>query len=151
MTEELQTELDNARANLEPVQAELDNVQTAHDTVQTELDNVRAKLESVQAELDSVQTELNSEVGGMMKADLESKHLGTDFTYHIHDEQVEDGILRSIKIQCPGVRHNEISIEIVFNGCVVTINRQASRGVVAAEWVQKFQFRPSQGLFEFKE
>merc|ERR1719502_519143 len=88
----------------------------------------------------------------MMEADLASgQQLGTDFTYYIHNETVGDAIVRSIKIQCPGVKHDEVSMDIIYNGCVVTINRKASRGVVATEWRKKFQFRPSQGLFEFKE
>merc|ERR1719359_179650 len=87
----------------------------------------------------------------MMKADHKSEDLGTDFNFHIHDKKVADIVIKTIIIQCPGVKHSEISIEIIFNGCIVTINRPASQGVPAVEWNKKFQFRPSEGLFEFKE
>lgn len=42
-------------------------------------------------------------------------------------------------------------MEIIFNGCVVTISRKPSEGVDGVEWSQRFQFRPSEGLFEMKE
>merc|ERR1712176_644748 len=38
-----------------------------------------------------------------------------------------------------------------MGGCIVTIARQASQGVDGAEWSQKFEFEPEEGMFEFKE
>jgi len=110
----------------------------------TELDETKARLSIARAEL-------NSELGGMIKVNQSSRSLGMDFTYNISDEMIDQEKVRSIKIQCPGVRHSDVSVEIIFNGCVVTISRQPSQGVGAFEWVQRFQFRPSEGLFEFKE
>ena len=59
--------------------------------------------------------------------------------------------VRLIKIQCPGVKHADVEIELVFNGCEVIIRRQASRGVIGSTWTRRFQFKPSDGLFEFRE
>jgi hypothetical protein len=100
----------------------------------------------------NLQEEFNTELGGMMKISSSvSTNLGTDFDYHIYDEKVDHGTVRYIKIQCPGARHCDVFVEIIFNGCIVSINRQAARGVDAVQWEQRFQFRPSEGLFEFKE
>lgn len=112
-----------------------------------------AALTAKQAQLSNLQRELDSEVGGMMKIDHQpSQHtLGTDFKFHILDERVDKATVRCIKIQCPGVRHSDVSISIIFNGCIVSINRRAEQGVEPIEWTQKFQFYPSEGLFEFKE
>merc|ERR1712113_1161520 len=60
-------------------------------------------------------------------------------------------MLRFIKIQCSGVQHSDVQIDILDNGCVVKIHRQPSRGVEACEWRKKFQFRPSDGRFELRE
>merc|ERR1711879_215801 len=56
--------------------------------------------------------------------------------------------LRFIKIQCPGVLASDITLELVVNGCVVTIHRRASHGVGASAWTKRFQFSPSDGHFE---
>lgn len=74
-----------------------------------------------------------------------------DFGYHIKDTEVDRETMRLIKIQCLGVTHAEISVDLVFNGCEVTIQRRASCGVDAITWKRKFQFRPNDGIFEFKE
>jgi HSP20 family molecular chaperone IbpA len=74
-----------------------------------------------------------------------------DFPFHIYDEPIDQGISRSIKVQCPGVRHADVHVDIIFNGCVVTISRQASQGVQGTEWSQRFQFKSAEGSFEFKE
>jgi hypothetical protein len=80
-----------------------------------------------------------------------SDSLGTDFSYLLYDEKIDQSILRCIKIQCPGVRHSDIQVGITFNGCSVRIARQASEGVEGTEWSESFEFKPEEGLFEFKE
>merc|ERR1712232_955454 len=58
---------------------------------------------------------------------------------------------RLIRIQCPGVMHTDIAVNLIFNGCEVTIQRPASCGMESTTWTKRFRFRPSDGLFEFKE
>merc|ERR1712176_185001 len=89
-----------------------------------------------------------AELGEMMKVEQAPMELHSEFDFVIFNQSES---IRVIKIQCPGVAHPAITINIIFNGCVVRIVREASVGVRAFEWKQKFQFRPSEGLFEFKE
>lgn len=110
-----------------------------------------SELHQTRAQLSSLQMEFNSELGGMLKMRELPQNLGSDFMFHVFDEKLDQGTLRSIKIQCPGVRHSEVSIEIMFNGCLVKISRESSQGVDATHWEQRFQFRPSEGWFEFEE
>lgn len=58
---------------------------------------------------------------------------------------------RYVKIQCPGVGHRDIEIEIVANGVVVKIMRRKSPGMCELSWTKKFQFSTAEGNFEFKE
>lgn len=78
-------------------------------------------------------------------------NLGRDFDFLIFDGKTAAYFDRIVKIQCSGVSHRMINCEIVFNGCIVTIRREASAGVAAITWSKKFQFWPSDGLFEFQE
>lgn len=93
--------------------------------------------------------------------------LGSDFDFVINenadDQDLRNEILtprsysdkkafiRIIKVQCSGVLHKAISCDTIFNGCIVTIQREASLGVAATTWTQKFQFSPNDGLFEFQD
>lgn len=77
--------------------------------------------------------------------------MGSDFGYCIFNTEINQEAVRLIKIQCPGVKHADVEVELIFNGCEVTIRRQASRGVARTTWRKKFQFRPSDGLLEFRE
>jgi len=77
--------------------------------------------------------------------------LGSDFDFCVYDEITEQEHVRILKIQCTGIDYEHVSVELVSNGCVVTIRREASKGLGAAHWVRRFQFRPSDGFFEFKE
>lgn len=110
-----------------------------------------AELSAKSSRLSIAEAEISCELGGMMKLNQSSSNLGTDFTYHIFDEMKDQEKMRFIKIQCSGVYHRNVAVEIIFNGCVVNISRQPSEGVGGTEWSQRFQFRPSEGLFEFKE
>jgi hypothetical protein len=119
--------------------------------LRTQLSESMSELGLQKEQQTKLQDEFNKEMGGMMKTGTVARNLGTDFDYHIHDEKVDHGTVRYIKIQSPGVHHSDVFVEIIFNGCIVSINRQASRGVDAVQWEQRFQFRPSEGFFEFKE
>lgn len=59
--------------------------------------------------------------------------------------------MRFVKIQCPGVKHRDIEIEIVVNGVVVKIARDQSPGMNSLKWTKRFQFPQVEGHFEFKE
>jgi len=83
-------------------------------------------------------------------ADLDGE-LGYDFAFQVFNTNIDQTTMRLIKIQCPGVSHQDIEVQLAFNGCEITVNRKASRGVEATTWKKEFQFKPSDGLFEFKE
>lgn len=78
-------------------------------------------------------------------------HLGFDFGWQIFDTELGRESVRLIKIQCPGVEHADVQVGLLFNGCEITVRRRASRGVEATTWSRQFQFRISDGLFEFRE
>jgi len=77
--------------------------------------------------------------------------LGFDFAYRVFNMELDQSTMRFIKIQCPGVAHEDIEVQLIFNGCEVTIARKASQGVEAITWRRQFYWKPSEGLFEFKE
>jgi len=98
-----------------------------------------------------LQQELQTEVGDMVAVGQAAGELGQDFNFHIFDTQLDQEVVRLVKIQCPGVDHADVEAELIFNGCNVRVRRRASEGVEGVTWVKRFQFRPSDGLFEFKE
>merc|ERR1719272_141698 len=78
--------------------------------------------------------------------------LDCDFSFHVFDAMtLGKETLRSIKIKCPGVRHNDVLIDVMFNGCVVSLERKPSDGVGATAWIKRFQFKTSDGLFDLKD
>ncbi|CAJ1380981.1 unnamed protein product [Effrenium voratum] len=83
--------------------------------------------------------------------DSSSPGLGTDFGHQVVDTLTQEKHLRLIKVQCPGVEHGDVEVELLFNGCHVRIERRASCGVPAASWMRRFEFSPQDGLFEFRE
>lgn len=70
---------------------------------------------------------------------------------HEFEERTPEGIVRFIKIQCPGVTSTEIEIELIPNGAVIEIDRKESHGVQRLAWSGRFQFPLEEGLFEFRE
>jgi len=70
-------------------------------------------------------------------------------SFGVHDEpQGGEGGLRALKIHCPGVLSEDVSVEAIFNGCVVTVCRRAtSSGADLSTWSRRFQFQASEGLF----
>mmetsp|Transcript_36141 Transcript_36141/g.93253 ORF Transcript_36141/g.93253 Transcript_36141/m.93253 type:complete len:514 (-) Transcript_36141:81-1622(-) len=117
--------------------------------LEAEVRRRKAALLEEQAAVARLEEELHTELGGMM-SDVPAGHLGGDFSWRVWDESHDEEVVRKIKIQCPGARHQDISVDIIFNGCVVKIARPASPGVDEREFVKQFQFRPSSGLFEFR-
>lgn len=77
--------------------------------------------------------------------------LGFDFAFQVFNMDLDQSTMRLIKIQCPGVTHKDVEVSLVFNGCEVAISRRASQGVEAKTFRKQFTWKPSEGLFEFKE
>ncbi|CAE7508143.1 unnamed protein product [Symbiodinium pilosum] len=77
--------------------------------------------------------------------------LGQDFGYHLLDTEVNGATVRMVKIQCPGVEHEDVSVDLLFNGCQVRLSRRAACGVAAAAWAKRFEFPTHEGIFEFWE
>mmetsp|Transcript_58161 Transcript_58161/g.104076 ORF Transcript_58161/g.104076 Transcript_58161/m.104076 type:complete len:556 (-) Transcript_58161:45-1712(-) len=77
--------------------------------------------------------------------------LGFDFAHQIFRVDSDQSQTCLIKIQCPGVTHDDVEIQLLVNGVDVTIHRKASCGVEEMVWKKKFTFKPSEGLYEFKE
>jgi len=95
--------------------------------------------------------ELHAEFGNMVGVGDSDSGLGSDFGFCVFNSEINQEAVRLIKVQCPGVKHADVEIDLIFNGCEVTIKRQASRGVASANWKRRYQFKPSDGLFEFRE
>lgn len=108
---------------------------------------VRGKKKRISA----LEQELHAEFGSMVCVGDSDGGLGSDFGFCVFNTEINQEAVRLIKIQCPGVKHADVEIELVFNGCEVIIRRQASRGVTGSTWTRRFQFKPSDGLFEFRE
>lgn len=115
------------------------------------LEALRAEMETVTQESVLLKKELESELGGALTVNDYSENLGKEFSFNISDEIRDQGKIRTIKIQCPGVCQKDVFMLIFSNGCEVTIERQVSCGVDAVTWKKRFQFKPSEGVFEFKE
>mmetsp|Transcript_69571 Transcript_69571/g.201604 ORF Transcript_69571/g.201604 Transcript_69571/m.201604 type:complete len:613 (-) Transcript_69571:207-2045(-) len=120
-------------------------------------DAFKASVHTLQKERDdwkikatSLQRELEDELGGTIRVQEQESDLSRAFEAMIWDKKSGGETVRYIKICCPGVRHCDIEVDIIFNGCIVHIDRVASPGVKAMQWERRFQFRPTT-LFEFKE
>merc|ERR1712007_310404 len=91
-----------------------------------------------------------TEMGETVQVDDASTRLGTDFSYIVYDDTgPSQEKMRWIKVQCPGAGHGDVTADVVFNVCVVTVKRPGSHGVDAVTWTHRFQFKTSDGLFEF--
>lgn len=110
-----------------------------------------SELKDKQDRVAHLEQEFCLELSSMAKVGGGVGDSGLDFGFHMLDTEVDRETARLIKIQCPGVEHNDVEVQLIFNGCDVTIQRRASCGVEATTWKKRFQFRPADGLFEFKE
>lgn len=77
--------------------------------------------------------------------------LGFDFAHQIFRADSDQSQTCLIKIHCPGVKHEDVEIQLLVNGVDVTIHRKSSCGVEEMLWKKQFTFKPSEGLCEFKE
>lgn len=98
-----------------------------------------------------LQDELEANVSDIIKVEDCRCSLGSDFGFVVYDEELNEEPYRFVKIQCPGVASNDISIEVLLNGCIVTMHRKASRGVEPTEWTRRVIFARRDGIFEFKD
>eukprot|EP00930_Biecheleria_cincta_P003529 TRINITY_DN104468_c0_g1_i1.p1 TRINITY_DN104468_c0_g1~~TRINITY_DN104468_c0_g1_i1.p1 ORF type:complete len:466 (-),score=69.84 TRINITY_DN104468_c0_g1_i1:52-1392(-) len=121
---------------------------TCHRTAwKSECEQARVKMEELEAKLDEQGSRGDSDAQQVS----EETGFGFDFGFRVLDAKVANGTSRLVKIQCPGVEHRDVEIELLFNGCQVTIHRRASCGLEATTWKKQFEFPPREGLFEFKE
>lgn len=97
-------------------------------------------------------SDIQSDFGGLITLQCgRLGKLGCDFDFLIYDSSGEQEKIRTVKIQCPGVSHRAVNCEIIPNGCIVTIQREATDTIMAITWTKKFQFSPSDGLFDFQQ
>jgi len=80
-----------------------------------------------------------------------TQELSGGLPFIVYDDACEKGKRRYVKIQCPGVTHQDIEIEIVINGAVVKVTRPESHGMCRLNWTKRFQFQLQEGHFEFQE
>merc|ERR1719189_2377478 len=69
----------------------------------------------------------------------------------ISDTVCQEGEIRSIKIECPALCKRDVVVDLICNGCVVTISTQAPDFHEAASWAKQFQFPLSEGIFDYVE
>eukprot|EP00930_Biecheleria_cincta_P034237 TRINITY_DN23675_c0_g1_i1.p1 TRINITY_DN23675_c0_g1~~TRINITY_DN23675_c0_g1_i1.p1 ORF type:complete len:456 (+),score=55.26 TRINITY_DN23675_c0_g1_i1:91-1458(+) len=81
----------------------------------------------------------------------EEPQLDAGIYFAIFCSQADGADVRVIKIQCPGVEHSGIEVDLICNGCEVSIRREASLGVDALSWTKRFHFAAEEGCFEFRE
>lgn len=81
------------------------------------------------------------DLGHALDDQCDSDSLHDDFSFQIFDEGEGPDRMRSVKIKCPGVHHEDVVVDTVCNGCLVTIDRKPSHGVGATTWKKLFQFR----------
>jgi hypothetical protein len=97
------------------------------------------------------QIEEDSKTVNTNELQCDTASLDTDFSFRIYDEGTGEERVRFIKIKCPGVHSNDILVDVICHGCIVTIERKSSQGVNAIEWVKKFEFKASDGHFDLKD
>jgi len=117
-----------------------------------DLEASRVELAAENAKKQAIIVKLEQDLDRLEAPPYPAGDLGHDFAFQVFNtDLVDNQTMRLIKVQVPGVEHEDIEVQLIFNGCEVTIARKASRGVKAITWRRRFYFKPSEGLFEFKE
>merc|ERR1711865_795026 len=124
----------------------LNRYRMGHSELEKQMRHKTLELVKRISQLPNVDEEVNADPVRAVSDNFES-----DFSYHVFDDFMGRDTVRSIKIKRPGVHHNDVVVDVMFNGCIVTVNRKASQGVDACEWRKKFQFKASDGLFDLKD
>jgi len=124
-------------------------------TLSTEISHLEAsriELAEDNAKKQAIIVKLEQDLDRLEAPPYPAGDLGHDFAFQVFDTDfVDSQTMRLVKVQCPGVAHEDVEVQLIFNGCEVTIARKASSGVEAITWRRRFYFKPSDGLFEFKE
>lgn len=116
------------------------------------LARVEPALEAASQQAAALEEELKREFGAPAAGGAQTPDQLTEFTHTIEDEHLgEDVLCRRLRIRCPGVSHSQIHVDGLSNGCTITIERNRTAEGEAAPWRKTFQFRPSEGSFEFQE
>eukprot|EP00913_Durusdinium_trenchii_P022897 g21499.t1 len=75
-----------------------------------------------------------------------------DFSYHIYKTEADGApVEQVVRVQCPGVRHEDIEVKLIPNGCDVILHRRALPGLKEICWKHRFHFSLADGFFEFVE
>lgn len=86
------------------------------------------------------------------REEMEASHANPgDLRFIVYDEGCANERKRYVKVECPGVTHDDIEIEVVINGAVVKVTRQPSHGMCRVNWKKRFQFQLEEGHFELQE
>jgi len=113
------------------------------------LNTERSKVARLEQELQMRQGHVMQLEQEMMKAEDMAGVTDTVFPFTVQDEDSAQDRVRLVKIHCPSASQGDIQVEIIRNGCVVTIQR--SDISPEESWSKRFQFRDSEGTYEFKE
>lgn len=110
-----------------------------------------ARVEELHVELEAMRLAMASQSEELSSLRQQVQQSIRDLPLAIHDETSEHATARFVRIQCPGVTHDDIEIMIIFNGAVVKIDRKDSQLAPGLTWSRQFQFQLDEGHFEFKE
>lgn len=75
----------------------------------------------------------------------------SEFKYQIYKTQGIGSIDQVIRVECPGVRHEDIEVKLIPNGCDVILHRRPLPGLQEVWWKHRFHLSLSEGFFEFVE
>jgi len=73
------------------------------------------------------------------------------FALQTSKTQVDGVDCRLVRVQCPGVRHQDIEVKLVPNGCHLSLRRPRTDDLQEATWQTRCCFDFAEGLFEFVE
>jgi len=117
------------------------------------ISRLRWKVRALEDTIEQLRSQLDAELGDTITVDRGNAPtpLRSEFSFTTFDAQSGQDIVRTVKIQVPGVDKRDVCVRIIHNGCTVAIERKGAPGVEAILWTRTFKFRQSEGYFEFKE
>eukprot|EP00434_Breviolum_minutum_P005887 symbB.v1.2.005191.t1/scaffold299.1/size236002/3 len=75
-----------------------------------------------------------------------------DFKYQTYKTSKDGSCIEQvIRVECPGVRHEDVQVKLIPNGCDVTLHRRPLPGLQEVWWKHRFHLSLSDGFFEFVE
>lgn len=84
-------------------------------------------------------------------AQEDSEPSGRDFDCSVMEECLGDGAMRLIKIHSSGLCDHIMVVDLICNGCIVSIRKPTPDADEMVLWTQQFQFGLSEGLFDLVE